>query len=121
MVSGGSQLLLTEEGVGRFSTALRYGDGTETHLPATTPAKDLIAATEIDYRKYRREIKRLRDEHPLFESRFDISMSDFEDFVTEVLLLPAMLQKTDPVSFFVLGALLHQSFRQRMMAAHRFC
>ena len=111
MVSSGSQLLLAEEGVGRFSTVLQYENGTEMRLPATTPAKDLIAATEIDYRKYRREIKCLRDEHPLFEARFDISMTDFEYFVAEALLLPAMLQKSDPVSFYVLGELLHQSLQ----------
>ena len=111
MVSGGSQLLLAEEGAGGFSTVLRYGDGTENRLPVTTPAKDLIAATEIDYRKYRREIKRLRDEHPLFEDRLDIPRADFEDFVAEALLLPAMLEKIDPVSFFVLGELLHQSLQ----------
>ena len=111
MVPGVSQLLLIEESAGRFSTVLRYGDGTERRLPVTTPAKDLIAATEIDYSKYRREIKRLRDEHPLFEVRPDISETDFEDFVAETLFLPSMLEKTDPVSFFVLGELLHQSLQ----------
>ena len=111
MVFSGSQLLLAEEGVGRFSTVILYGDGTEKRLPVTTPAKDLIAATEIDYREYRREIKRLRDEHPLFEDWRDIPVEDFEDFVAEALLLPAMLQETDPVSFFVLGELLHQSLQ----------
>ena len=89
-----------------FSTVLRYEDGTEKQLPATTPAKDLIAAVEIDQRAYRREVKRLRDEHPLFMARLDIPVADFEDFVAEALLLPAMLQKADPVSFFVLGELL---------------
>ena len=111
MMFGGSQLLLAEEGEGRFSTVLLYGDGTETRLPVTTPAIDLIAATEIDYREYRREIKRLRDEHLLFEDRRDIPVADFEDFVAEALLLPAMLQETDPVSFFVLGEPLHQSLQ----------
>ena len=111
MTFSGSQLLVIEEGAGRFSTVFLYGDGTERHLPVTTPAKDLIAATEIDYRKYRGEIKRLRDEHPLFEVRPDISETDFEDFVAEALLLPAMLEKIDPVSFFVLGELLHQSLQ----------
>ena len=111
MAFRGSQLLLIEEGVGRFSTVFRYGDGAERHLPVTTPTKDLIAATEIDYHRYRGEIKRLRDEHPLFEVRPDISETDFEDFVTEALLLPAMLEKIDPVSFFVLGELLHQSLQ----------
>lgn len=83
----------------------------EKQLPAATPAKDLIAATEADYQEYRREIRRLREEHPLFEDRIDISVAGFEDFVTEALLLPSMLQKTDPVSFFVLGELLHQSLQ----------
>ena len=104
MAFSGSQLLLIEEGAGRFSTVFRYGDGTEIRLPVTTPAKDLIVTTEMDYRKYRGEIKRLQDEHPLFEDRLDIPEADFEDFVAEELLLPTMLEKTDPVSFFVLGA-----------------
>ena len=111
MAFSGPQLLLIEEGAGRFPTVLHYGDGTETRLPVTTPAKDLIAATEIDYRKYRGEIKRLRDEHPLFEDRIDIPKTDFEDFVAEALLLPSIFEKTDPVSFFVLGELLHQSLQ----------
>ena len=110
-IDGGSQLLLAEKGVGLFSTVLRYEDGSEKQLPAATPAKDLIAAVEIDYQEYRKEIRRLREEHPLFEDRLDISMADFEDFVAEALLLPSMLQKTGPVSFFVLGELLHQSLQ----------
>ena len=111
VIFGGSQLLLIEEGAGRFSTVFRYGDGAEMRLPVTTPAKDLITATEIDYRKYRGEIKRLREEHPLLEDRLDIPEADFEDFVVEALLLPAMLERTDPVSFFVLGGLLQQSLQ----------
>ncbi len=107
----GSQLLLVEKGTGLFSTVLHYEDGTEKRLPATTPAKDLIAATEIDYRGYRRKITHLREEHPLFQARLDVSVADFEDLVAEALLLPSMLQKTDPVSFFVLGELLHQSLQ----------
>ncbi len=111
-IFSGSQLLLVERGVGLFSTVFHYEDGTEKQLPATTPAKDLIAATEIDYRAYRREIKRLRDEHPLFAARLDIPAADFEDFVAEALLLPSMLQKADPVSFFVLGELLDQALQR---------
>ena len=98
------RLLLVEVGEGRFSTVLQHGDGTVKRLPVTTPATDLIAAAEIDYEPYRREIKRLREEHPLFALRLDIPVADFEDFVAEALLLPAMLQKTDPVSFFALMA-----------------
>jgi len=107
----GTQLLLVEKGAGLFSAVLHYGDGTEKRLPATMPAKDLIAATGIDYRGYRREIKRFREEHPLFQVRLDISAADFEDLVAEALLLPSMLQKNDPVSFFILGELLHQSLQ----------
>ena len=104
-------MFLVEEGVGLFSTVLHHDYGTEIRLPAITPANDLIAATEIDYREYRREIKRLREEHPLFQVRLDISEADFEDLVAEALLLPSMLQEIDPVSFFVLGELLHQSLQ----------
>ena len=81
-------------------------------LPLTTPAKYLITAAEIDYGPYRREIKRLREEHPLFALRLDIPAADFEDFVAEALLLPSMLQKTDPVSFFALGILLDKALQR---------
>lgn len=106
------RLLLVEEGEGRFSTVFQHGDGAVERLPFTTPAKDLITVAEIDYRAYRREIKRLREEHPLFALRLDIPMADFEDFVAEALMLPAMLQKTDPVSFFVLGMLLDKALQR---------
>ena len=111
-ILGGSQLLLVEKGAGLFSTVLHCEDGSEEQLPATTPAKDLIAAAEIDYRAYRREIKRLRDEHPLFAVRLDVPVADFEDFVAETLLLPSMLQKIDPVGFFALGILLDQALQR---------
>ena len=116
----GSQLLLVEKGTGLFSAVLHYGDGTEKRLPAVTPAKDLIAAAEIDYHGYRREIKRFREKHPLFQARLDISMADFEDLVAEALFLPSMIQKIDPVSFFVLGELLQigrESCRERVSFA----
>jgi len=106
-----SELLLVEEEPGRFSTVLRLGDDHETRLLAVTPAEALIAATEIDYSDYRREVQRLWDEHPLFEERLDIPVADLEDFVAEALLLPSMIRQTDPVGFFVLGELLHQSLQ----------
>ena len=106
------RLLLEEEGEGRFSTVFQHGDGTQERMPITTPAKDLIAAAEIDYRAYRREIKRLREDHPLFAPRLEIPMADFEDFVAEALLLPSMLQKIDPVSFFALGILLDKALQR---------
>lgn len=106
------RLLVVEEGVGRFSTVFQHEDGTVERLPVTTPGKDLILAAEIDYRAYRREIKRLREEHPLFAPRLDIPMADFEDFVTEAVLLPSMIQKIDPVGFFALGVLLDQALQR---------
>lgn len=113
MAFGTSQLFLVEEGDGRFSVVLHYGNGNEERLPAATPAEFLIATAEIDYTDYRREVQRLWDEHPLFEERLDIPVADLEDFVAESLLLPSMLRERDPVSFFLLGELLHQSLQMQ--------
>lgn len=112
VIPAAPRLLLVEEGEGRFSTVFQHGDGMWEWLPLTTPAKYLITAAEIDYGPYRREIKRLREEHPLFALRLDIPAADFEDFVAEALLLPSMLQKTDPVSFFALGILLDKALQR---------
>jgi len=60
---------------------------------------------------YHREIRRLWTEYPLFEKRPDIPTANLEDFVAEALLLPSMLQESDPVSFFILGEFLHQSLQ----------
>lgn len=111
MVAIGAELLLKEEGDGRFSVVLHYTGGTEEHLPAVTPAEALIAAVETDYSDYRREVRRLWEEHPLFEERLDIPVADLEDFVAEALLLLSMLHEKDPVGFFVLGELLDRSLR----------
>lgn len=113
MALGASRLFLTEADHGRFSVVLHYGNGAENCLPAATPAELLIAASEIDYTDYRREVQRLWDEHPLFEERLDIPVADLEDFVAETLLLPSMLQERDPVSFFLLGELLHRSLQMQ--------
>lgn len=108
-----AQLFLTETDNGLFSVVLHHENGTEERLPAATPAELLIAASEIDYTDYRREIQRLWDEHPLFEERLDIPVADLEDFVADALLLPSMLQERDPVSFFLLGELLHRSLQMQ--------
>lgn len=103
---GSSRLFLTEETDGRFSVALETG----MRLRAATPAEALIATAEIDYTDYRRAVERLWDEHPLFEERpivrvteprstQGVSRADFDDFVAQVEVLPAMLQSIDPVSF----------------------
>ncbi len=113
MDRGSAQLFLAEVENGRFSVVLHYSNGAEDRLPAATPAELLIAASEIDYTDYRRGVERLWDEHPLFEERLDIPVADLEDFVAEAVLLPSMLQERDPVSFFLLGELLHQSLQMQ--------
>ena len=59
MAASDFRLLIEEEENGKFVVVLHHSDRTEERLPAATPAADLIAATEIDYTDYRREIKRL--------------------------------------------------------------
>lgn len=110
---GTSQLFLAEMDKGRFSVVLHHGNGTEERLPAATPAELLIAASDIEYTDYRREVQRLWDEHPLFEERLDIPVADLEDFVAEAFLLPSLLQDRDPVSFFLLGEFLHRCLHMR--------
>lgn len=99
--------LWAEVGVDGKVCVLMVGEGgREERLPPIDPAEDLIAASELDYTAYRREIQRLYDEHPLFGERLDISESDLEDLAAEALMLPSMLQRIDPLSFFELGNLL---------------
>lgn len=102
----GSELYLMELGDGRFSILL-CDDRTETQMPAMTPAETLIAFSELDYTDYRKVVRWLRDEHPLFEERIDIPVSDYEDFVGEAILLTPDLHKIDPVSGFVVTNILH--------------
>lgn len=98
---------------GKISVVMVDAIGWEQRLPPVIPAEDLISASELDYTAYRQEIKRLYDVHPLFEARLDIPVSDLEDLAAEALMLPAMLQETDPLSFFELGCLLDQALRMR--------
>ena len=112
MAGGISALLLKAEDKNRWSVILHHADGRETTLPSATPAEHLITASEIDYRAYRREIRNLREHHPLLEERLEVSQADFEDFVAEALLLPSMIRDIDPVGYFVLAQLIDQSLRQ---------
>ena len=112
MADGISALLLKAEDNNRWAVILHQADGGETTLSSATPAEHLIAASEIDYSAYRREIRNLREHHPLFEERIDVSQADFEDFVAEALLLPSMIRDIDPVGYFVLAQLIDQSLRQ---------
>ena len=112
MAGGIAALLLKAEDNNRWAVILHQADGRETILPSTTPAEHLIAASEVDYSAYRREIRNLREHHPLFEERLEVSQVDFEDFVAEALLLPAMLREIDPMGYFVVVQLMDQSLRQ---------
>lgn len=85
----------------------------ETLLPFVTPAEDLVAAVEMDYTAYRREVQRLYERHPLFEANLDISVSELEDLSAEALLLPSVLHEIDPLGFFELGNLLDKALRMR--------
>lgn len=98
---------------GKISVVMVDAIGWEQRLPPVFPAEDLIAAAEIDHTAYRQEIQRLYDEHPLFEARLDIPVSDLEDLAADALLLPSMLQAKDPLSFFEVGCLLDQALRMR--------
>lgn len=98
---------------GKISVVMVDAIGWEQRLPPVIPAEDLISASELDYTAYRQGIKRLYDEHPLFEAQLDIAVSDLEDFAAEALMLPAMLQETDPLSFFELGCLLDQALQMQ--------
>ena len=112
MAGGIAALLLKAEDNNRWAVILHQADGRETILPSATPAEHLIAASEVDYSAYRREIRNLREHHPLFEERLEVSQADFEDFVAEALLLPAMLWDIDPVGYLVVVQLMDQSLRQ---------
>ncbi len=98
---------------GKICVVMSGAYGPETHLPFITPAEDLVAAAEMDYTAYRWEIQRLYEEHPLFGPKLDISVSELEDLAAEALLLPSMLHKIDPLSFFELGNLLEQVLRMQ--------
>lgn len=98
---------------GKICVVMSGACGPETHLPFVTPAEDLVAAAEMDYTAYRREIQRLYEEHPLFEPKLDISVSELEDLAAEALMLPSMLHEIDPLGFFELGNLLDQVLRMQ--------
>lgn len=101
--------LHSDDGI-QFSVFLA-DEAESVQLPAATPAKDLLDAVSIDYTDYRREIRRLRDEHPLFEPKLDIPMAELEDLAGEALLLPSMLSECDPISMFALVRQLDRCLR----------
>ena len=79
-----SELYLMEVGDGYYSILL-CDDRSITQMPAMTPAETLIAFSELDYAGYRKAVRWLRNEHPLFEERIDIPVSDLENFAAEAM------------------------------------
>ena len=53
----------------------------ERIIPAVSPIEDLVSAVETDYSEYRKQYRRLYDEHPLFDEKFDISYLEYIDLV----------------------------------------
>ena len=96
----GSELYLMEVGDGRFSILL-CDDRSITQMPALTPAETLIAFSELDYMDYRKAVRWLRNEHPLFEERIDIPVSGF--VVTDILH-QTLQAEDDGTAMFLLAA-----------------
>ena len=65
-----SELYLMEVDDGRYSILL-CDDRSITQMPALTPAETLLAFSELDYTDYRKAVRWLRDEHPLFDGILD--------------------------------------------------
>ena len=70
-------------------------------LAAVSPIEDLVSAVETDYSEYRKHYKKLYDEHPLFDEKFDISYLEYIDLVEQAKKYVARLQDIDPVGHFV--------------------
>ncbi len=94
-----------------ITVVLADGVGAEQRFENTTAARELLAAMELDYTDYRKEIMRLREEHPLFEERIEIPVADLEDFAAQACLLSAMLKEINPAAFLTVGANLERAFR----------
>lgn len=113
MARPGPAVYLETDDSGTIGIVLVDEAGNEKLLQRTTPEQDLICAIEVDYSAYRKEIQRLREEHPLFEKRIDIPEADLEDLTAQVLTLPEMLHEIDPVAYFVVSARLDAGLRMR--------
>ena len=73
----------------------------EQILPAVSPIEDLVNAVETDYSEYRKHYKKLYDEHPLFDEKFDISYLEYIDLVEQAKKCVDRLRDIDPVGYFV--------------------
>lgn len=76
-------------------------EGRENKTEPVSPSDDLVRVLEYDYSEYRSGIRKLRDEHPLLEERLDVSILDYEDFLSAAFELPERIKEFDPVGHFV--------------------
>ena len=90
--------LCTTEDSG-FMPVLICDDGTQIELPPHSAAELLLAAAEIDLTAYTDAVRHLRETHPLFEEKLDISVLEYRDFLSQALELPKQLRRTDPVGW----------------------
>ena len=104
-------LYVQTDKVTQINILMVWPDGKEERIETVSPAEDLVDALEPDYRAYRTEIQRLRDEHPLFEEGIDIAESDYHDFLMEAMATAELLRNIDPVSYFVVVSKLDLALR----------
>ena len=93
---------LQQDAEGIIQVDLITENSVEPYLSAVTPAEALLMALDADYTEYRRALQKLQ-EHSLFEPKLNISLEEYEDFIAEAVLLPAVLKTTDPISYQMLG------------------
>ena len=70
-------------------------------LAAVSPIEDLVSAVEMDYSEYRKQYKKLYDEQPLFDEKFDISYLEYIDLVEQAKKCVGRLRNIDPVGHFI--------------------
>lgn len=104
-------LYIQTEKVMQINILMVWPDGKEERIEGVSPAEDLVNALEPDYRAYRAEIQRLRDEHPLFEEGFDIAENAYHDFLAEAMTTAELLRDIDPVSYFMVVSKLDAALR----------
>lgn len=101
---------LQQDAEGKIQIDLITENSVEPYLSAVTPAEALLMALDVDYTEYRRALQKL-EEHSLFESKLNISLEEYEDFIAEAILLPSALKTADPISYQMLGIWLESILR----------
>ncbi|MBE7009634.1 MAG: hypothetical protein E7422_11100 [Ruminococcaceae bacterium] len=106
-------ICLEADGSGEIEVVLSDEAGGEERLPRTTPERDLILAAETDYSAYCKELRRLRESHPLFEETLDVRETDLQDLTAQARALAEALREIDPVAHFTVAVGLDAARRMR--------